>query len=350
MLKKALASFLILVAVTAVVQAQGRPNPNSTPLISIRGRMYLESSSSAPEGIEVGIERAEMQTLATTMTDSLGNFEFRNLMPGNYYLTVKLSGYEDIRQLVPYGPGNISSPVSLFLVKEPFKVVPVNRASPIVDVTELNRNYPKRAMEEYEAAQEDLRKGNNAKAAERLQTAIELAPEFYSAHNSLGIAYQKLQRYRDSEKEFNQARELNPRSVDPLTNLGSLYIQEAEDSNVTKTRRLRGRILDQALDILEAAIKLNPRSGISFYLLGAANYKSAFYEEAETNLKRALDLDRRMGEAHLMLANLYMRQKKWEGVLEHLDAYLADNPQAPDRTQIQEARSKVVHNLETGEK
>lgn len=349
MLKKALASFLILIAVAAAVCAQQRTNPNSNPLITVRGRIYLESGV-APETIEVGLERAEMQTLTTTFTDGLGNFEFRNLMPGNYYITVKLSGFEDFRQLVPYGPGNVGAPVSVFLVKEPFKVVPVNRASPTVDITELNRNYPKRAMEEYEAAQEDLRKGNNARAAERLQTAIELAPEFYSAHNSLGIAYQKLQRYRDGEKEFNQARELNPRTVDPLANLGSLFIQEAEDPSVTKTRSLRGRILDQALDVLEAAVKLNPRSGISFFLLGVANYKSAFYEEAETNLKRALDLDRRMGDGRLMLANLYMRQKKWEGVLEQLDAYLADNPQAPDREKVQEARTKVVHNLETGVK
>jgi tetratricopeptide (TPR) repeat protein len=338
-----------MLAVAAVVQAQTRPNAASTALISIRGRIYLESSSAPPEGIEVGLERSEMQILSTTFSDSVGNFEFRNLTPGNYYIAIKLSGYEDFRQLVPYTPGN-SGPVSVFLSKEPFKVVSVHRESSTVDVTELNRNYPKRALDEYEAAQEDLRKGNNAKAVERLETAIELAPDFYSAHNSLGVAYQKLQRYRDAEKEFNQARELNARSVDPLANLGSLYIQEAEDPKVTNTRRLRGRILDQALDVLEAAIKLNPRSGISFYLLGVANYKSAFYEEAETNLKRALDIDRRMGEAHLMLANLYMRQKKWEGVLENLDAYLAENPQAPDRAQIQEARTKVVHNLETGEK
>src|SRR5262249_42796239 len=160
--------------------------------------------------------------------------------------------------------------------------------------------------------------------AERLEAALAIAPEFYNAHNSLGIAYQKLQRYRDGEKEFNRARELNPRSVDPLVNLGSLFMQEAEDANVTKTRRLRGRILDQALDILEAAVKLNPRSGPAHYLLGAANYKSAFYEEAEANLKRALELDRRVSEARLMLANLYMRQKKWELALESLDAYLAE--------------------------
>src|SRR5437867_7308968 len=230
MARKALASLCIIFACVTAAHSQARQGPNAPSAISVRGRIMMEAGQ--PEGLEVTLERAEMQTIATTFSDSIGNFEFRNLIPASYYVVIKASGYEDVRQLVPYGPSTAGAPVYVFLNKEPFKVVAIHRA-PVVDVAELNRNYPKRALEEYEAAQEESRKGNTSKAAEHLELAVSLAPDFYSAHNGLGIAYQKLQRYRDAEKEFNQARELNARSVDPLVNLGSMFIQEAEDSSVT---------------------------------------------------------------------------------------------------------------------
>jgi tetratricopeptide (TPR) repeat protein len=202
MLRKAMASLCILFGAVLAAHAQARPVPNNPATFTLRGRIVVEGAQ--PDGIEVRLERTEMQPIATAFSDGLGNFEFRNLQPANYYVAVKLNGYEDVRQLVPYVPSNVAPPVSIFMVREPFKVVEVHRGTPVVDVAELNRNYPKKALDEYEAAQEDIRKGNPAKAAERLEAAVALAPDFYSAHNSLGIAYQKLSRYRDGESEFNR--------------------------------------------------------------------------------------------------------------------------------------------------
>ena len=81
----------------------------------------------------------------------------------------------------------------------------------IVDVAELGRKYPKKAVQDYEKAREELRKGNDAKAVELLVGVVKLAPDFYSAHNTLGTLYQKDGRFRDAETEYRRARELNPR-------------------------------------------------------------------------------------------------------------------------------------------
>ena len=89
---------------------------------------------------------------------------------------------------------------------------------------------------------------------------------------------------------------------------------------------------------------------MAHFLLGTAYHRSDFQEEAEANLKRALEIDDTMAAARLTLANVYMRLKKWEDAIASLDAYLEENPQAPDRAQILEARSKLTHNIETGEK
>src|SRR5207249_9657497 len=106
----------------------------------------------------------------------------------------------------------------------------------------------------------------------------------------------------------------------PLVNLGSLYI---EKSNLQKAdEENSGKLLDQALDVLEEAVKVNPRSGLAYFLLGQANYKSSFLDEAEAAFKKAQDLDPKLTTARLMLANVYVKEEKWQDVINTLDAYL----------------------------
>ena len=81
---------------------------------------------------------------------------------------------------------------------------------------------------------------------------------------------------------------------------------------------------------------------MAYYLLGTAYYRSSFHEEAETSLKQALEIEPRLAAGHLMLANVYMKQRRWPSALEHLDVYLSENPTATDRPQIEETRTKVA--------
>ena len=213
----------------------------------------------------------------------------------------------------------------------------------VVDIKELTRKFSKKAVEEYEKAQEEHRKGNPARAAERLQNALKISPDFYYAHNYLGQMYEKLKRPGDAEREFKIARDQNPRFFEPLVNLGRLYVQEVE-SRVGEGAATIGPTLDQARDVLQEAVKLQPNSATAHYLLGVVHYRSSRDEEAEPILKRALEIGDR-GPARLVLANLYIRQHKWESALEHLDAYLKANPKSPDRPQIEGIRARVVQNM-----
>jgi len=213
----------------------------------------------------------------------------------------------------------------------------------VVDVTELSRKYPKKAVQDYEKAREELRKGNSAKAIELFAGVVKLAPDFYAAHNSLGTLYQKASRFRDAENEYKLARELNPRAPEPLVNLGSLYIDEAA-ARAAEGTEVVGKILDNALDILEESLKIK-RTAMGYYFLGTAYYRSKFDEEAETNLKLSVEMDSRLAAGQLMLANLYMRQRKWREAVERLDKYLADNPNAADRPQIESTRAKIAERM-----
>lgn len=365
MLKRAVAlapAFILWISVGALGQVPQTPPPQTAPPpqrtqsdFMIRGKLFFGSVDANEDRIEVRLEKAGLQLIQIQYSDSIGNFEFRNLQPGLYYVAVKLEGYEEVRQEVEvdsFGASRVAS-VSVFMNKPAVRTV--TRRSvfdgedpDVVDITQI-KDYPKKAVQEFEKALEENRKGNPEKAVKRLEEAIRIAPDFYYAHNHLGVLYQKSARFRDAEKEFRRARELNPRTEQPLVNLGSLFIEES-DARRTEGDEVVGELLDNALDVLEEAVKLKPRSAAGHYYLGAANYKSEFYEEAEAALKKALEVDPSRGHARLMLVNVYMKQKRWNLVLEHLNAYLKENPKAPDRAAIEVMRTKILQGLEAAEK
>ena len=347
---------MLLLLLVGTAQAQSRT------LANIRGQVLAPGRINS-NAIEVILEQSPNRVVGRTSTDNSGNFEFRSLEAGRYEVAVRLEGYHEFRQTVDIetrieipvepvdgsdqppprvigGDSGILDQALVYIV-----LTPVASGS-LVDpeLVALSRKYPRKIIQDYEKAQEENRKGNAAKAIERLEALLKEAPDFYSAHNDLGTLYQKQNRFRDAEREFKLARELSPMSALPLVNLGGMYLQEA-DSNLEKNPDLVGAILDDALDTLDEAVALEPHAAVAYYLLGTAYFKSAFFEEAEHNLKRALEMERSLGAARLMLINVYLRQESWQSALEHIDLYATENPNAPNRLQIQEIRSKVVESI-----
>jgi tetratricopeptide (TPR) repeat protein len=329
---------------------QQRPRVDN---FGIRGKIIVGTGREGDMRIEVRLEKTLLQTINTTYTDGAGNFEFRNLQAGMYNVVVELEGYEPVRQSVELYNQMGVAPVTIFLNK-PAEVARkaggLDGADPdVIDVSQMRERFPKKAIQDYEKALEEKKKGQTDKAIKLLEEAIHIAPTFYHAHNNLGILYHMLKRYADAEKEYRRARELNVKNVQPLINLGSLYIEES-DSRKSEGEDVVGKLLDQALDILEQAVKLDSHSAMAYYYLGSANYKSSFLEEAEAALKKALELDSRLTMSRLMLVNVYMKQNRWRSVLEHLDVYLQENPKANDRAAIEEMRARVAKGLEAANK
>lgn len=352
MLRKATFSLAVFFLAAGFLSAQTPPNQqrNRVDDYSIRGKVVIPNARESDQRIEVRLEKSALQVIQTAYTDSAGNFDFRNLAPGSYYVSVMLEGYEPVHQLVEVFNTFGNSSVTVFLSKPAIEIrerpTGLDAEDPdVVDVTQMKESLPKKAVQDYEKAIDEKKKGRIASAITLLENAIHLAPAFFHAHNNLGILYQSSKRYSDAEKEFKRSHELNAKTERPLVNLGSLYIEE---SIVEKSDEdASGKLLDQALDALEEAVKLNPRSAVGYFLLGQANYKSEFYDEAETALKKARDLDPKISAARLMLANVYVKQQKWEEVIDTLDAYLKDNPKAIDRANVEQMRANISKNIES---
>jgi Tfp pilus assembly protein PilF len=328
----------------ALILGQGQGNAANGV---IRGQIIVPTAH-ASDRILVILQKTDGPQVGRVYSDTLGNYEFRGLIAGTYIVIVNVEGYEDVRQEVGVaGNGIYGVQIVNIPLREKEKLITIKpdggAADDRVDLNELGRNYPKKATQDYQKALDEIHKGNNTKAIDLLAGVVKLAPDYYSAHNSLGMLYQKESRFRDAETEYRRARELNAKAADPLVNLGSLFIDEAA-ARAAEGTDVVGKILDNALDILEESLKLK-RSGAAYYYLGTAYYKSTFYEEAEQNLKRALELDGHPPATRLTLANVYLKQQKWTSALEHLDGYLRENPKAADREQIEGTRSRVAQRV-----
>src|SRR5881394_1282165 len=105
--------FLIVVPFTrAAAPQRGRAES-----LGVRGKLMAPGAHDADQHIEVRIEKESSQVIQTTYTDGSGSFEFRNLAPGTYYLSVTLDGFQPIHQQVEVMSGFGSTTISLFLAK-----------------------------------------------------------------------------------------------------------------------------------------------------------------------------------------------------------------------------------------
>ena len=82
------------------------------------------------------------------------------------------------------------------------------------------------------------RQGHFDKAAEQYRRAIELQPNFASAHNRLGITLNKLGQHAEATQQFEKALELTPNEAFLLNNLGfSLFLENKCDEAESRIRR-----------------------------------------------------------------------------------------------------------------
>jgi tetratricopeptide (TPR) repeat protein len=259
-----------------------------------------------------------VRPVQTVVTDLGGHFNFNNVQRGNVYsIRVAIDGFETVDQPVRESDFGHEMFISVNLVHRP-------RASSgggaVVNVSEFLERYPKKAVSYFEKGSEFLSKKKTDEAVKSLRNAVELAPTFYEAHNQLGLAYVATGQTADAEQEFIKARDLNSTAVEPLLNLMRLYLEENEPERAVTTG--------------EQAVKVNSRSATAFYTFGVALYRTDQWDRAETALKRALNLAPKAGTIRLMLANVYLKQARYDSTLEQLNSYIAENPKGQ---QLQDA-------------
>jgi Flp pilus assembly protein TadD len=277
--------------------------------------------------------------VARTFTDQNGQFRFLNLVPEIFDVVIRIEGFESARVTRVTAGETVTVPVTLAR-KLDTAGDSIDLSSYVVDIADLTRAYPKKSLEDFQKAVNAEHQGETAKSIGLLEELVQTTPTFYEAHSMLGAIYQRQGQFRNAEMQYNIFRDLRPKSAVPLLNLATLYLQEAE-ANEKEGRFVIGVMYDDALHTLQDAARLDPRNARVFFLLGVLFYRANSNALAEGSLNQALFFEPYLGSARLALANLYIREKKWNDARNQLDKYLSDNPFAADRAQVEGFRAKL---------
>ena len=327
----------VIVAVTACAAAMGTALGQDF----FRGRVVADVERA---GIVVTLERQNGQIVAQAMTDGRGAFTFSDALAAetidNYaFLVVDEEGFEPYRQRLARTDIQGGGLFTIYLAPE--GAAAGGAAGNAVDVRQLLADIPDEALEEYERALEDIDDEDHADAVERLERAVELAPEFYDAWIDLGGQLNVIERYDDAKRAYERAGEVNPNGALAHVNLGVIYYQEGErhaaDENVVEAMGT----FAEAYASLELALELDPVSVQGRFYMGATLYRLAEFDQAEAQLQAAVELGGGHAESRLMLINVYNRQGRYDRALEQANLFLDENPDAPQRGSIERVREQL---------
>jgi tetratricopeptide (TPR) repeat protein len=112
-------------------------------------------------------------------------------------------------------------------------------------------------------------------------------PDIIDAHNTLGNWLMRLKRPDEAAASYKQALNLKPDDDVALQNLARVYLSRGRDKDA----------LD-ALEVFEAALRVNPKNPQSWYQLATLYLDMGRLPDAEARFQEALGINPRLGAAY----------------------------------------------------
>jgi len=318
---------ILLLLCAATLQAQ-EPEGN------IAGQIRLVDGSFPNGRLQVTLE-GHGAVVSVTYCDSEGRFSFNNLLPNAYSVVIEEDGYQLVRMTISVNPTAIQTNIVHVVLRPKPAEKPrgwpdgTPSANPdIIDIDQLAKKFPSAVMKEFEAGKKAELHGEMDAAVRHYQAALVQAPDFYPAHNSLGIRHLQKGDFKAAEEEFRRVLELDSKSAQANFNLGNVLYM---------TRRN-----EEAKQTLEAGLRLSPSSAMGHYLNGSVLARLGDFKAAEEQLKAARALDPRMPQVTISLATLYLQSGREPEAMAMFEAFLKEFPKDPMAPKVRAALSKMA--------
>jgi Flp pilus assembly protein TadD len=283
-----------------------------------------------PVRVKIMLQEATRQEVATTLSDATtGNFAFPSLRYAAYHLVVDTEPYRPFDTEVVLRP--IFQPLARVDITLEYRLKNVVTTPPgisgsesrTVRMEDLQAQLPKKTLKAYEKGNRARSRGDFDMAIQYYEQALRSSPDFEPALTNLGGVWLRQRRLVDAQRVFEKAYALDSTSAENCINLGHVYIELDR--------------LAEAEQLLLRAVQSAPQSALAHFLLGTALAARGADQEAENRLLRAVELDPAgTTAAHLALANLYLKDRRWEEACTSLQAYLRARPDDPQAAAIRE--------------
>lgn len=397
---------VLILALAAVALGQ------APPAIQI----FMPGGTLPPRPLRFTLTRDDGR-IETVFTDTKGKFQVTGdlIRDADYIVTVESDGatYDTTVATFRIVRG---TPVYTTVFLRPFTGKP-KTAPGVVDVRALEANVNKDAVAAYDAGMKALGEGQTEAAIAHLKRAIKISPHYLRALNDLGVLYLQLNRLPEAAELFAQAVKFDASFSLARLNLGVVLHRQGKDKEAIQTlaplfekdRSLKGLALtyadalvgvgelakaeqvlrsaltdpssdkftdpssdkstdpssdkstaqvdlhfklgvllnrqdrfDEAATELKKAVAINDTAANAHLLLGATLLQLNRLDEAEKSLLRAYEVaGPGAGNAQMFLGQLYLIQQKPAAALKAFEQYLKDVPTAANAVQIKAEIEKL---------
>lgn len=289
----------------------------------ISGTVVLEAGARTADQVAVSLRSHAAGVFRSILTDFDGHFEVRGLPAGTYEILVEEAGYEPVRTSVQLDGS--SANVALHL--RPFKASPSSGNKGIVSVRELK--IPEKALRELQKGLERLVKNDVEGSLAYFKKATAAFPEYYEAHYHAGVAEMRLGHRPEAMEAFQKSVDLSDGQY-AWANFGIGYLLYLEG----KPR--------EAESVVRRGLEVDDRLPDGHVILGMVLLQLGRPDEAERSAREALLRNPNYAEAYLVLSDVYGRRRDYGAQLHDLNTYLKLEPTGPGNERIRHAREMTL--------
>jgi len=293
--------FVLLAIASAAVAAEQQVYELSGRLVPAMGARLSLFGSTTPYS-------------TSTLVDYSGRFRFKKLRPGLYTMAIFNRRRGEARRTVEVGPaladakGRIS--IKLELNDADFVFASILKGN-LVSARQLA--VPGTALRDYREAQKDLGRRDSDAAAKRLEHAVELAPQFSAAWNSLGVIAYQTRKFDRAEECFRKALDADPALFEAVVNLGGVALT-VHQFDLAADYNLKA-VLQRPNDALA-----NAQLGMTYLSLGQLDLALKYLEQA-----RRID-PANMTYPQLSLFEIHLRRGERDSAAADLEDFLHHHP------------------------
>lgn len=290
-------------SVASVAAAAPPDSPNGrAPSFSIEGQLVSGAHRQPVTNVPLTLIGVR-GPVGSQVTDRDGRFGFYGLREGSYTLEFALA--DGRRGSV--GIEVFDGPVQDLQVNvDGYGARPAAPADPILRVWAVR--IPPKAEKQYRNALTSLGKSDPRSAIRQLRKAVNIYPQFASAHAALGTAFLLQHEDAQAAEAFEKALQIDENLPDACFGLGSLYSQQKRFS--------------EAEVLLLRVQMLRPDDWRVYYALGENYYRAGQSDKAEQSLRRAHELHGEFPRLHVLLINALVTQEKYAESLGEMDEFL----------------------------
>jgi tetratricopeptide (TPR) repeat protein len=288
---------------------------------NIVGQVRIARGNFPPERIQVTLITRGLE-VNQAWTDDEGKFAFYRL-PGNlYHVIISDEKYEYREVLVKVDP-HLAATNIINVQLDPKSPAKPDAPPPsvaggnpyLVDQADYEKQFPRKVIKEFEEGVRHQADGKSADAIRHFQAALKLAPDFYPAHNNLGVLYLGQGNFPAAQTEFESVLALKQSDTQAYFNLANVLLLTSR--------------YDDCLRVVEEGLRRQPNSGFGRFLVGSVYSRMGKLPEAERSLHDAIQFDPSLSGAHLELVNLYLRQQRAQEAISELKSFLKLFPESP---------------------